>query len=234
MCDGRIHDLLGSGRNLRVRESADCVSLPEAVEVLLEWEQDLLSALVVGLQRRTLVEVPAAPRRAAPPPPRACHCVFTLSLWRRDAGGDLRETRLQLVELAAEAAEDGAGWGGGPAGPPPPPPPPGDAHAALSRCLAMVVAEEAPPYRDSKLTWLCRDALGGSLSSAPGGGARLTVLACCSVRPSPWPSPFPAPGPELAPNLCPSCRHLPLLPLTGAAQRAARHDELSPLPHRDR
>jgi hypothetical protein len=195
VCDGRIHDLLGSGRNLRVRESADCVSLPEAVEVLLEWEQDLLSALVVGLQRRTLVEVPAAPRRAAPPPPRACHCVFTLSLWRRGADGDLREARLQLVELAAEAAEDGAGWGGGPAGPPPPPPPPpGDAHAALSRCLAMAATEEAPPYRDSKLTWLCRDALGGSLSSAPGGGARLTVLACCSVRPSPWPSPTPVPG----------------------------------------
>ena len=182
VCDGRIHDLLGSGRNLRVRESAECVSLPEATEVLLEWEQDLLSALVVGLQRRTLVEVPAAPRRAAPPPPRACHSVFTLSLWRRGAGGELREARLQLIELAAEAADDGAGWGGEPAGPPPPPPPPGDAHAALGRCLAMAAAEEMPPYRDSKLTWLCRDALGGNMSCAPGSDARLTVLACCSVR----------------------------------------------------
>ncbi len=57
------------------------------------------------------------------------------------------------------------------------------AFRALSACVSALAetADHQParvPYRDSKLTWLLRDALGGG---APlGAGTRVTVVACCS------------------------------------------------------
>ena len=44
---------------------------------------------------------------------------------------------------------------------------------APPRCIS-------PPSPAAQVTLLCRDALGGDL--APGASARLSVLACCSVR----------------------------------------------------
>ena len=103
--------------------------------------------------------------------------------------------RLQLVELgAADTATPESGAGAALAGVPPvaPATPPdshagaaagrggADAHAAFSRCLEAPEGV-VPPYRDSKLTLLCRDALGGSI--APGSAARLTVRAAVTADP---------------------------------------------------
>ena len=42
-----MHDLLGRGRNLRVRESASRgVHVPDATQRVVEWEQDVMRALV--------------------------------------------------------------------------------------------------------------------------------------------------------------------------------------------
>ena len=43
----QVHDLLGRGRNLRVRESASRgVHVPDATQRVVEWEQDVMRALV--------------------------------------------------------------------------------------------------------------------------------------------------------------------------------------------
>ena len=48
-----INDLLGHGRHLRVRESyLRGAHVPDAAERVIEWEEDIMRALVIGLQNR--------------------------------------------------------------------------------------------------------------------------------------------------------------------------------------
>lgn len=73
------------------------------------------------------------------------------------------------------------------------------AEAAPARAAAEI-DNPAPaiPYRDSKLTWLLRDALGGGVAEAGDhiqtfaenrhGGMRTTVLACCATEPGALPA----------------------------------------------
>ena len=76
-------------RNLRVRESAaHGVLVPEAAQRLVEWEEDVMRALVLGLHQRT---------------PGDSHLLFTLVVAARDELGELRESRLQLVDLGSPA-----------------------------------------------------------------------------------------------------------------------------------
>ena len=173
--DERINDLLGKGRNLRVRESAaHGVYVPEAVHRLIEWEEDVMRALVLGLQNRTLA-LPYSSNGAAPAHG-SSHTIFTLTISVRTPGGELKESRLQLIDLGSPETLR-PGGGAGPSSTP--------AHrslAALSNCITAQADGSGlgVPYRDSKLTWLLRDALGGN--NVPAGNARLSILAACELR----------------------------------------------------
>jgi kinesin family protein 15 len=174
--DERVNDLLGKGRNLRVRESAaHGVYVPEAVHRLIEWEEDVMRALVLGLQNRTLA-LPYSSNGAAPGLGFS-HTIFTLTVSMRTSEGELKESRLQLVDLGSpETLRPGVSAGHKLSSP---------AHrslAALSSCITAQAdgSGQGVPYRDSKLTWLLRDALGGN--NVPAGNARLSILAACELR----------------------------------------------------
>ena len=175
--DERVNDLLGKGRNLRVRESAaHGVYVPEAVHRLIEWEEDVMRALVLGLQNRTLA-LPYSSNGAAPALGFS-HTIFTLTISMRTPEGELKESRLQLIDLGSpETLRSGVVGAGHKLSTP--------AHrslAALSSCITAQAdgSGQGVPYRDSKLTWLLRDALGGN--NVPAGNARLSILAACELR----------------------------------------------------
>ena len=190
-----IHDLLGKGRALRLRESAaHGVHVPGATTRLVEWEEDVMRALVIGLQKRSDAAATA-------------HTLFTLTLHRRMDDGTTRDCALQVVDIGAAEPHPRPGSAR----------PPAD-HAreknasltALNRCInALAEGREASskppspgepnpqgiPYRDSYLTWLLRDALGGNAGElAAGGGAvgapvhNTTFLVTCSPEPQRLPT----------------------------------------------
>ena len=70
------------------RSAAHGVLVPEAAQRLVEWEEDVMRALVLGLHQRT---------------PGDSHLLFTLVVAARDELGELRESRLQLVDLGSPA-----------------------------------------------------------------------------------------------------------------------------------
>ena len=174
--DERVNDLLGKGRNLRVRESAaHGVYVPEAVHRLIEWEEDVMRALVLGLQNRTLA-LPYASNGAAPALGFS-HTIFTLTISMRTSEGEVKESRLQLIDLGSpETLRPGVSAGHKPSTPAQ------RSLAALSSCITAQAdgSGQGVPYRDSKLTWLLRDALGGN--NVPAGNARLSILAACELR----------------------------------------------------
>ena len=164
--DDGVDDLLGKGRRLQIRESASRgVHVPGATMRLVEWEEDVMRALVIGLQRRGESESTS-------------HLIFTLTLSQRLADGSTKECSLQAVYLgSAESIKPGTSRQSSQ--------PPANANkslAALDRCIDAL-AEGLPhdtkppslgepnpqgiPYRDSKLTWLLRDALGGAAGQVP-------------------------------------------------------------------
>ena len=173
--DERVNDLLGKGRNLRVRESAaHGVYVPEAVHRLIEWEEDVMRALVLGLQNRTLA-LPYASNGAAPALGFS-HTIFTLTISMRTSEGEVKESRLQLIDLGSpETLRPGVSAGHKPSTPAQ------RSLAALSSCITAQAdgSGQGVPYRDSKLTWLLRDALGGN--NVPAGNARLSILAACEL-----------------------------------------------------
>ena len=135
--DESIHDLLGKGKGgyggggygggggghgLRLRESASHgVHVPDATKRLVEWEEDVMRALVIGLQRRSPDEPLQGGRRRR------------RVVGRRRRGRRLprRGGRLRRAAGADRAGSRAATGGGGPAGPPPPPPP---LEAPLTPC----------------------------------------------------------------------------------------------------
>lgn len=177
--DECIHDLLGKGHGLRLRESASLgVHVPDATKRLVEWEEDVMRALVIGLQKRS------SPRDEGGA---STHAIFTLTLRRRNADGGMRECSLQLVDLgSAEARRPGTARSVAP--------PTNVSLAALNRCV-NALAENSPhqakqpsigepnpqaiPYRESKLTWLLRDALGGAAGVTH---VHTTFIALCSTE----------------------------------------------------
>ena len=90
-----INDLLGHGRHLRVRESyLRGAHVPDAAERVIEWEEDIMRALVIGLQNRdaplamrssTAAGAAAAAGAGGDGGGGAAHTIFTLTL--RTGGG---------------------------------------------------------------------------------------------------------------------------------------------------
>lgn len=113
--DEQVHDLLGKGRNLRVRETmARGVHVPSATVRPIAYEEDVMRALVVGLHNRGATtwrgeHAPFDPKQRQPGGGRdyCGHVIFTLSVRARTAGGGidgspaLMESRLQLVDLGS-------------------------------------------------------------------------------------------------------------------------------------
>lgn len=211
------------GRNLGVRETmARGVHVPNATVAPILDEEDILRAIVVGLDRRGAA--PCAHGGVNGGVNGGAHAgkghvIFTLSVRARKAaarnaaarnepggdpigvGGLLPESRLQLVDLGNLGSDETRSRSilGGKRGEA------NRSFTALTRCLAAMVdaaptlgsdecrTPRAPtvPYRDSKLTWLLRDALGGGIAEAGvhlrafarnrNGGMRTTLLACCAT-----------------------------------------------------
>ena len=254
ICDERVHDLLGGGggggggranhgggatggggggkggtraaTSLRVRESAaHGVYVPDATHRLIEWEEDVMRALVIGLQNRTQGGIGGGGGNGTGGGNGGngggnggnggggdggnggcAHLLFSLMISMRvDDGGDgggggggvLRESRLQLLDCGSAPLDAASAlnqrW-----------------LAALLSCLqhqsatvdssgGLLPPGDGMPYRDSKLTWLLRDALGGGSASGGAGGSgggggggndgagdeeedgRLAFLATCTV-----------------------------------------------------
>ena len=180
ICDESINDLLGKGRGLRVRESAARgVHVPEATQRVIEWEEDVMRALVIGLQNRTSTSDDAA---------RGAHVIFTLAVSRRRADGSTSDSSLQLVELgASELPRPGSAVGSLAAAT--------KSVATLAKCLELMAEGTGSPgdpnplgipYRDSKLTWLLRDALGANVTADK--VSHTSLLACCSGQPEKLPA----------------------------------------------
>jgi hypothetical protein len=196
--DERVHDLLGKGRDLRLRESASRgVHVPGVTKRLVEWEEDVMRALVIGLQKRGAIAAEEAEGgtqggSGSGSGSQCSHTIFTVEVNRKAPDGSEHVSRLQLVDLGT-----------------PDQPRPGTARssrnampanqslAALDQCLQALTDThpraarppapgepnpQAIPYRDSKLTWLMRDALGGG-AGARGAVHRTTFIAVCSAEP---------------------------------------------------
>ena len=179
--DESIHDLLGRGRHLRLRESAaHGVHVPGATKRLVEWEEDVMRALVIGLQNRS----------EPGPSGSSAHTIFTLTVSRRLSTGGVQRASLQLVDLGApEVSRPGAVQSRRP---------PAQSNASLAALISCINAlgestinsatlpsasepnPQAIPYRDSKLTWLLRDALGGNAIAAQ-TNVQTTFVALCAA-----------------------------------------------------
>lgn len=203
--DDAIYDLLGkNGRPLRLRESAKLgVHVPEATQRLVEWEEDVMRALLIGLQNRADAghRTPSSRSGAGG----GAHAIFTLTVSVRvGASGEMQHSSLQLVDLgAAETHRPGSGNGtgsggtGGTVGKPPA----NMSLSALNTCINALAESTAfsstlpsttnpnpqgIPYRDSKLTWLLRDALGGDAIGAA-RPMQTVFIACCGAEPGKLP-----------------------------------------------
>ena len=217
--DEKIHDLLGKGRDLHLRESAyHGVYVPSATKRLVEWEEDVMRALVLGLQKRSAVREDesmiqqsggggGSSRRFKEEATGCSHTIFTLMVSRKAPDGTIVESKLQLVDLgAAELPRPGSSAtpsersgqrkkpplsGGGPLVAS------NLSLASLDKCIHSLAdgppgrqkppspGEPNPqniPYRDSKLTWLLRDALGGG-AGCRGVVHHTTFIAMCSAEP---------------------------------------------------
>jgi hypothetical protein len=203
--DDAIYDLLGkNGRPLRLRESAKLgVHVPEATQRLVEWEEDVMRALLIGLQNRADAghRTPSSRSGAGG----GAHAIFTLTVSVRvGASGEMQHSSLQLVDLGAAEAHrpgSGSGTGSGGAGGTVGKPPANTSLSALNTCINALAESTAfsstlpsttnpnpqgVPYRDSKLTWLLRDALGGDAIGAA-RPMQTIFVACCGAEPGKLP-----------------------------------------------
>ena len=185
VCDECIHDLLGKGRDLRLRETAsEGVHVPELTVRLVEWEEDVMRALLIGLSNRSSTAGTSS----------TAHTIFTLTVSKRLANGSVQHSRLQFVELAAAGTpRPGSSAATGRAASQPA----NQGLTALNLCINALaestsLAGKVPslgepnpqgvPYRDSKLTWLLRDALGGNAVAA-GTNTNAIFIALCGAEP---------------------------------------------------
>lgn len=171
----RVNDLLrpdSSGQNLKLRESrAAGTQVIGLTQEMVSSPVDFLDLLELGAKSRATAATKANERSSR------SHCIFTIMLEAKLPDGSLRHSRLNLVDLAGAETVKSTGATGATLT---------EANkinaslTALGKCIKALSSKgDHVPFRDSKLTRLLKDSLGGN--------TRTTLLVCASQHHASFP-----------------------------------------------